>query len=183
VSPEEFSAHFDRFTSTVFRLETLQTYADPGEADRVDAFLRGLPRPERSIRTSPWLARIARTTLAGRQWLRVRVVEEPLTGYTVYEMAGYVESQAAGEQIRVALRAASWPPRSLRRDFWLMDAGTPGAFALLMNYGPAGQFKGAELVADPQILEELEAERDVAVGWSVPLNEYLVAHGNALRVA
>ena len=37
----------------------------------------------------------------------MRVVKEPLTGYTRYELAGCVESQAAGEEIRIALREAS----------------------------------------------------------------------------
>ena len=86
---EDFDAHFDRFTRTVFRLETLQDYTAPGEAERVEAFRCGRPRPERSVRTSPWLARIAVATVTeAKRWQRVRVVEEPLTGYTRYQLAG-----------------------------------------------------------------------------------------------
>lgn len=175
MTPEDFDAHFDRFSSTVFRLETLQDYT-ASEAERVAAFLRGEPRPERSIRTSPWLARVARTTLEGKSWQRVRVIEEPVTDYTRYELEGYVESQAAGEQIRIARRAgpSDFPKlAALRRDFWLFDAGLTGEFALLMHYGPRGRFNSAELITGTQVLDELVAEHDLAVKWSVPLNQYL----------
>lgn len=173
MTPGDFDAHFSRFTRTVFRLETLQNYVAPGEAEKIEAFRLGLPRPERSVRTSPWLARIAVTTVEGKRWQRVRVVEEPLTEYTRYEMAGYVESQAAGEEIRVVRRTAAPAIPSLTRDFWLFDAGTPQAYALLMDYGPMGRFDGASLITDVPTLLEFTAERDLALRWSVPLNEYL----------
>lgn len=164
----DIDPYFDRFTSTVFRLETLQDYTAPGEAEAIAAFRRGDPLPERSVRTEPWLARIAVSTVAeGKQWQRVRVVEEPLTDYTQYELAAYVESQAAGEEIRIARSAP------LRRDFWLFDAGLPGECALLMHYSPAGEWEGAEVVTDAAVLAEFRDERGLAMRWSVPLNEYL----------
>lgn len=170
---DDFDAPFDNFTSTVFRLETLQDYTAPGEAERIAAFLHGAPRPERSVRTSPWLARIAVSTATqGKHWQRVRVVEEPLTDYTRYELASYVESQAAGEEIRI-VRSDPGGFRGLRRDFWLFDAGLPGACALLMNYSAKGEWEGGELTDDPVTLRRLENARDAALGWSVPLNEYL----------
>jgi len=170
----DFDAHFDRFTSSVFRLETLQDYTAPGEAYRIEAFLRGQPRPERSVRTSPWLARIAVSTATqGKRWGRVRVVEEPLTDYTRYEFAGYVESQAAGEEIRIVRRAASRALSVLRQDFWLFDAETVDACALLMDYAADGTWLGGELVTDLARLQRFRAERDLALAYSVPLNEYL----------
>lgn len=176
---EDFDAHFGRFTRTVFRLETLQDYTAPGEAQRIEAFRRGLPRPERSVRTSPWLARIAVTTVTeGKRWQRVRVVEEPLTGYTRYQMAGYAESQAAGEEIRIVRRTTAPALATLRRDFWLFDAGTQEAFALLLDYSPTGEWRGGELTTDPQALLGLQAERDLALRWAVALNEYLAHVAN-----
>lgn len=172
MTPDDFDAHFNRFTSTVFRLETMQYYA--GEDEQVEALRRGLPRKERSVRTSRWLARIAVTTVGnGKQWQRVRVVEEPLTAYTEHEMQSYVESQAAGEEVRIASRTAHPVLASLHREFQLFDAGTPGVFALLMEYDTQGGFVDADLVTSPRILQEFEAERDLALRWSVPLNEYL----------
>ena len=126
------------------------------------------------MRTSPWLARIAVTTVTQeKRWQRVRVVEEPLTGYTRYQMAGYVESQAAGEEIRIVRRTAAPALATLRRDFWLFDAGTPGACALLLDYSPAGEWRGGQLTTDQQALLELQAEQDLALQWAVPLNDYL----------
>lgn len=179
MTPAELGAHFDRFTRTAFRLECLQHYG--GEEDRQQAFGAGLPLPERSVRTSPWLARIAVTTATqGKRWQRVRVVEEPLTEYTRYELASYVESQAAGEEIRIARREAV-PVTAMRGDFWLFDPGTPEAFALILDYAPGGKFMNAELVTEPEMLEYCAAERDLALRSSVPLNEYLA--GKAVRAA
>ena len=76
------------------------------EDERLRAFPLGLPRPERSVRTSPWLAHIARTTSAGKSWRRVRVVGWPLTEYERYQMIGYRVSAATGDVIRIAGRSA-----------------------------------------------------------------------------
>src|SRR5690242_2888187 len=69
---------FEVFTVSAFGLETLRAYAAPGEEDRVRAFRRGLPLPERPARTSRWLRRIAATTATGKTWHRVRVLDRPL---------------------------------------------------------------------------------------------------------
>ena len=56
----DLNACFDLFERTAERLEALPAYAVGGaEEERLRAFRLGLPRPERSVRTSPWLARIA----------------------------------------------------------------------------------------------------------------------------
>jgi hypothetical protein len=67
-----------------------------------------------------------------------------LTGYTLYELAGYVESQLAGEEIRIARREASPALATLRRDFWMFDARTSDEFALPMNYAPRGEYEGRD---------------------------------------
>jgi len=72
---------FEVFTVSAFRLETLRAYTAPGEQDRVRAFRRGLPLPERPAPASRWLARIAATTAAGKSWHRVRVLDRPLSEY------------------------------------------------------------------------------------------------------
>ncbi len=111
----------------------------PGEADRIEAFRRGLPRPERSVRTWPWLARIAVNPAAGKQ--RVRVLDEPLTEYQRYQLGGYVESQAVGDEIRVARRgAAPHLAAALATDFWLFD----GTTAVILAYDGEGAFTSAQ---------------------------------------
>ena len=77
------------------------------------------------MRTSPWLARIAETTAAGKSWHRIRAVSWPLTEYERYQMIGYQESAAAGDVIRIADRAAHRELAALDRDFWLFDAEGP----------------------------------------------------------
>jgi hypothetical protein len=146
VTPEEFDALFDSFRSAVFRLEALPAYAGQ-EDDRMHAFYLGEPLPERSVRTEPWLARIAMTTITERKsWIRVRVVDEPLTEFQRYQLEPYRESQAAGEQILIVARAELG---DAGEDFWLFDAGAPDARGVLMHYDEDHNWVGADLVTDP----------------------------------
>lgn len=167
---EEFAALFDTFQHTAFRLECLQTYDVSQEVEAVRAFREGRPRPERSVRTSPWLRRVAVTTAQGKQWSRVRVVSYPLTEYTRYELVGYVESQAAGERI---LLVDYDKVGDLGPDFWLFDAGTLAARAVLMRYTVGGKIEGFDLVTDPAHLERLRAIQHLVESHAVPLNEFL----------
>ncbi|WP_328996332.1 hypothetical protein OG394_16940 [Kribbella sp. NBC_01245] len=173
MSFDEFDSHFDRFATDVFRLETLQTYAVSEEDSRIHAFRNGTPRPVRSVLNTPWLARIAVTTVAGKSWQRVHVVDHPLSEYLRYELVGYVESQAAGEQISIAERAADPSLAELSKDFWLFDADSTDAYVVLMDYDGDGQFIGFEHSTDPAILQRCRTERDLALKHSVGLNTYL----------
>lgn len=166
-----FDALFDSFDHTAFRLEALPAYAVGGsEGERLHAFREGLPRPERSVRTSPWLARIAMTTAtAGKSWSRVRVVDTPLTDYQRYQMESLRESQAAGEEILVVTRTQVG---DVGPDFWLFDADTPGAHAVQLNYGPGGEFGGFQQVPTDR-LAEIHERRDRALAAAVPLNVFL----------
>ncbi|HEX3816228.1 MAG TPA: hypothetical protein VHX59_25595 [Mycobacteriales bacterium] len=172
MTADEFDALFDRFAVSVFRLETFQQYR-VGEDDEIAAWLQGEPKPERSVRTSPWLARIARTTIVdGKEWSRIHLVEEPLTDYLRYEFSAYVESQAAGEQIRIADRTSA--NLDFNEDFWLFDESRDDAYAIAMRYAEDGSMHGFELVTDPPTLARYTAMKGAAWGASVPLNDYLV---------
>jgi hypothetical protein len=182
VTPEEFDACFDRFTVSVWRLETLQWYAVEEEQERISAWREGLPRPERSVRTSPWLRRIAVSTAAGKQWGRVHVVERPLSEYIRYEFGGYIESAAAGEEIRIADRSADSGLAAAGPDFWLFDGDTADAYAILMSYDDEGHWLGAEYTTDRTALEKCRQTQALALRHSVPLNVYLASIGaDALR--
>ncbi|BCJ51813.1 hypothetical protein Asp14428_32880 [Actinoplanes sp. NBRC 14428] len=52
---------------SVFRLETLNSYAAPGEVDMLRAFNAGHPMPPRSPATDPWLRMVADSVQAGRR--------------------------------------------------------------------------------------------------------------------
>jgi hypothetical protein len=170
VTPEEFDALFDSFRSAVFRLEALPAYAGQ-EDDRMHAFYLGEPLPERSVRTEPWLARIAMTTITERKsWIRVRVVDEPLTEFQRYQLEPYRESQAAGEQILIVARAELG---DAGEDFWLFDAGAPDARGVLMHYDEDHNWVGADLVTDPAAVATLDRRRQAALAKAVPLNTFL----------
>ncbi|HMH39353.1 MAG TPA: hypothetical protein VK584_20665 [Streptosporangiaceae bacterium] len=164
---------FEVFKVSAFRLETLSTYAVPAEEEGLRAFRLGLPRPERSVRTSSWLRRIADTTAAGKSWRRVRVLVRPLSESECYQLLGYRESAEAGEVIRIADRSACADLDTLARDFWLFDAGTAKPFAALMNYDHAGEYLGAAVTAEPAVIMACVTARNLAHRCSVPLGVYL----------
>lgn len=170
MNAEELAARFDAFNRSAFRLETLQHYAISAEDERLRAFREGLPRPERSVRTSEWLRRVALTTAAGKSWSRVHLIREPLSEYLRYELVGYVESAAVGEEIRLAWHAPDLPDVG---DFWLFDAETSAASAVLMHYGHDGRVLGFEEVSDAKALDHLRAVRDQAWARSWTLAEHL----------
>jgi Family of unknown function (DUF6879) len=143
------------------------------ETERIAAFLRGEPRPEWSVRTSPWLARIAARTAAGRSWRRVHVVRLPLSDYLRYELVGYVESQACGEQIRITDQSAGRADAIALGDFWLFDADTPAASAIDMSYDANGSWTGADLVTDARQLNDRHRAAERIWSAGTPLNHFL----------
>ena len=173
---DEFDALFDRFAGSAFHLETHQNYAISEEDERLRAFLEGLPRPERSVRTSPWLRRVAVTTAAGKRWGRVHIIEHPLSQYLRYQLIGYVEAQATGEDIRLADRGEHPELTALGPDSWLFDAGTEQAFGVLLHFDDAGHLLDIDAVRDTAGIAELERQREVALAHSVSLAEYLATH-------
>ena len=171
VTPDEFDAAFDEFQISAFRLETLQQYAVSAEDTRLRAFREGLPRPERSIRTSPWLQRIAATTMGGKKWARVRLVRHPLTEYTAYELISFVESVTVGDEIRIVDLNTHPELTNLGPDLRYFDAGQPGEFAIVMHYDAAGAVLGYERTLDVSWCRE---QHETALSSSTSLAEYLV---------
>lgn len=174
----EFVEVFQRFADSptsrrVFRWESLQTYAVDQEDASLAAFRAGTERPERSIRTDPWLARIARSTLAGKEWLRVRYVSEPRTEYTDWELVSYVESQTAGERIYITLDA---DPANSLTDFWLFTGDDPtDDCAVLMHYDDAGVPREFEYRTGEGYIAALVLTARRLEHAAMPLNAYLAA--------
>jgi hypothetical protein len=164
---------FEVSTASAFRLETLRAYATPGEQDRVRAFRRGLPLPERPAAASRSLRRIAATAAAGKTWHRVRVLDRPLSEDECYRVLGYRECAEAGEVIRIADRSAYPALATLARDFWLFDADTARPFAALLNHNHAGEYLGAAVTTEPAVLMACTTARNLAQQHSVPLGTYL----------
>jgi hypothetical protein len=166
-----FDDLFNNFTHSAFRLETLPQYLVDEESEDFATWKAGRSLPERSPRTSPWLRRIQDTTWSGKAWCRVHVVDKPLSEYVRYEVVGYRESAAAGEDVRIADRAASQLLEGLTSDFWLFDGDTDHAVAVLMRYDLAGHFIGWDPTEDPVTIRSCRERRDIALAYSLPLAE------------
>jgi hypothetical protein len=174
LTPAEFDALFDGFAATVARLEALPAYAVGGaEAERLRAFREGSPRPLRSVRTDPWLARIAVSTVtSGKSWMRVRVVDEPMSDYQRYQLQSYRESQAVGEQVYLARHTVAG---DVGVDFWLFDEDGERPLAVLMHYYPDGRLDRRELVEQLDRVADLAARLHRVEALAVPLNEFLTS--------
>ena len=171
MTPEALAC-FDRFRSSAFRLECRQAYLVEDEREELADWRAHRPRPEYSVRTSPWLARIATDTLAGKRWQRVRVVDLPLGEYIRWQLQDYISAAATGDDIRL-LNRADHPTLALDEDFWLFDADTEQPFAIALAYDDAGRPGTHQLVTEPA---RIVAYRDLrAATWaaSVPLNAFL----------
>lgn len=176
MTPEDFDALFENFRSTAYRLETLPFY-DVGsigqEAERFAAFRENRPIPERSVRTDPWMQRIARTAVAGKAWKRVRVVDEPLSEFERYELISLVEAQAVGDENFIVLRREVGPVP----DMWLFDADMPERHAVLMDYDPQGKWRGCRLVTDGHEMIPLVNAWNRALTLAEPLAYFLAETG------
>lgn len=174
MTTEGFDALFDAFTRSAYRLETLPAYAIPDEDPSYRAWLDGTARPERSVRTSPWMRRIAVTTAAGKTWSRTRVLDTPLTDYQRFQMPAYLESQAVGEQIRIVRRGEV---DDTRPDFWLFDDETDSPWAIWMIYSDSGEFTGYKVMRQPSLIKALRLRRQTFDALTIPLAEFLALSG------
>jgi hypothetical protein len=164
---------FERFDRTCHRIEALDRYDAPGEAEALEAFQQGRPLPERSVQTSPWLANIQQTTAAGKSWSRTRVVRWPLTPYQRFQFSyGYPPSIKAGEVIGVADRTEH--PRLAELDeFWLFDAEGPRPYVALMDYTETGAWLGCEVTSEPEVITRCRDQVRAASLFAVPLATFL----------
>ena len=167
---------FDLFQASAFRLEALPVYTVPAEAGSLEAFGQGQALPERSARTSPWLARIGQTTAAGKSWSRTRVVGRPLTLYERYQLSyGYPPSAQAGEVIAIADRASHPELAGIDGDFWLFDEDSD-PFAAVMTYDAGGAYLGSVVTADPAVIGRCQERKRFAERYAVPLDTFLGQH-------
>ncbi len=144
---DEFNALFEGFERTAFRVEARDRYDVADERQEFAAFLSGEDLPRRTPENDPWLARVAKARASGRTVERVRVVAQPLTDYTRFELAGYPDNVAAGEKVWIVARSElseadqAWA----NEDFWIFDDET----VVLIQYDDQDRFLGVERVEEP----------------------------------
>lgn len=169
---------FRWYHTSAIRLETLQAYsAGEAEAERMAAWKRGHPIPERSVRTNDYLREVAAGVLAGRERQRFRIVDHPASEYTRFEtLVSYPESAAAGEEIRIAVRGGGSPDAQkalagIASDAWFFDLGTEDEACVLLEYEADGTFTAVHLATevDHRYLRRLLAK---TAEHSIPLAEY-----------
>lgn len=176
VPDDEFSALFENFRSSVFRLEALDHYwvEDDG---RYQAFIEGRPRPEVTPGRDQWLKMIASGVANGKRWERVHVIDT-LSSYVRFELeSGYPELTASGERIGI-LEAQkhggrdAWP----QRDFWLFDDET----VVWMDYDAEGRLSDRIKTTDNNTVQECIAQRaamlTAAESYENFLRRYKAAH-------
>ncbi|PSK85954.1 hypothetical protein CLV63_13713 [Murinocardiopsis flavida] len=166
---DELVQIFDDFQHTAFRLETLQRYAEDGEAEPFDRFLSdGSMGPSESM--EKWCAELRDKTARGLRQGRVHVVTEPLSDYMRFECAaGYRHSAPAGEQIRIlAVQDGEWPQGLPHLDYWLFDSHQ----LVRMDYRADDLLLTPVLVTDPEQIVAANTWRDRAIHLSIPYADY-----------
>lgn len=168
ITPDQTKAWyalFESFEQSGYRLEGLQTYTSPPEAEPFERFLAGKPL---GVEPTWWIGIVTGHKEAGTSMSRVRIVREPLTDYTRFEFAVYPMMAAAGEDIRVIV-ANGDEPTLPDHDYWLFD----DTDLWMMEYEGAGVFVGARLIEDKAVVARHCEWRDTAMASSVPLDQYL----------
>lgn len=160
------------FTSTLFRLETLDRYDVGSDGGDLARYLAGEPGPDMA-RKGPWMEQIRSEVARGLHTYRVHVVRGPLTGYLRFEFEwGYAYNARAGEHIRILdLTERPAPAALASEDFWLIGHD----HAIAMRYDPDGRFTGAEL-APANAVPRYRAARDAAWAAAAPFAAWWDAH-------
>jgi uncharacterized protein DUF6879 len=161
---------FEDFEFSAFRLELLQRYDDPGEAEAIRRFRAGEPihPPEDA---GWWAGLVGRARARGATVQRVHVVVEPPSDYLCFELAVYAASVACGEDVRI-LPVAAGEQAELGlpgHDYWLFDSRT----LAVLRYDAAGRLVTVELVSDPAAVVRHNHWRDAALARSIPYDVYM----------
>ncbi|MGH3796673.1 MAG: DUF6879 family protein [Pseudonocardiaceae bacterium] len=167
-----FDDQFEQAQTSIFRLETLQSYGNSGEDPAFEAFLSGRPHLITAGKRE-WISLVRDRVSAGCRMHRVHVITEPLTDYLRFELTwGYAPNVEAGEDIGVIPVADGQPwPAELPQatDFWLFDASVLYG----MCYGPDGTWLDVELITDRDQVAQACRWRDAALILAMPWRHYV----------
>lgn len=166
---DAWAALFTGFNKSAYRLEAQQIYSNDAEDAGLARFLAGEPH---GVDLSWSISKLKSQVAVGRTQASVRVVIEPPTDYTRFEISMYPEFTAAGEDLRIiSLPEGGWPEDVPHHDYWLFDDRD----VWRMHYGDDYRWTGAELIDDEATIADHLRWRDAAQAQAVPLHEYLAA--------
>lgn len=169
LTEQQLGEYIDRhFTSTLFRLETLETYDVGGDDEDFRRYLAGQSGP-----TSKWPEVVRGEVASGKHTYRVHLVNGPLTDYLRYEFEWcYGPNASAGEHIRILDTVeAHKPAEVLDEDFWIVDDEQ----LIRMHYSRTGEFEGATLGSADE-LPRFRTARDAAWSSATDFSEYWRRH-------
>jgi hypothetical protein len=157
------------FDHSAWRLELLDWYTSPATEQRLARFLAG--EQVTAAERAPWLSMLRRDRAAGKTIGRVHVISE-LTDYLEYELACYQSSGQAGEDIRILPASLAAGLDLPGFDYWLFDAGQPGACVAVNVYGERGAWLRAEIITESGFVADCCRWRDAAMSRAIPLDAY-----------
>jgi hypothetical protein len=174
-----FDGPFQSARVEILKLETRQTYREPGNpswesmiAGDMNKAMRLLPATREEDR--PFYADLRKR---GVQFLRCRPVMLPLSRYLDWELACYDLNAAEGEDIRFVLASAvSDLLEYLHHDFVLVD----DTVALVHDYDADGEIRGGWEVSEASAISSLRAMFDAFAARCAPYRLFLEERGVVL---
>lgn len=164
---EEFNTEIFSAQRYAWRWEQQQTYLVEREQGQVAAFLAGHPIPPTDNPSMvAYLNRVHRMVrIEGRQLGRVRIIDEPATGYQRWLQWIDGWARAAGEDIhylsRPVLQQMGRPPVEPDDDWWLID----GERLLVLRF-EASRLIQLELVIDEPEIRLARLWRLAVISWA-----------------
>lgn len=156
---------------SIFRLETLASYAVGSDGGDFARYLRGEPGPDME-RKRTWHKVLQADRDRGVRNYRVHVVRSPISPYCRYEMEwGYAYNTPFEDISILDLAEVDRPADLADHDFFLVDGRT----AVRMHYDDDGRYLGAEVLSAADGPRYREA-REAAWAAAVPFARYWAAH-------
>lgn len=163
LSPDQFAELFDSFEHSAFRLELQAEYSVTFERDLFDKFLAGNPEPPTQEVFRAWYAKVADQVAAGITLERVRLVDEPPTGYQRWTRYMDRWNLEAGEKIHYLARSRAEEvgvtDAFAGRDFWLFDDQR----LVTMTFDDEHRCVATELSTTETDLQRARSWRDLAI--------------------
>jgi hypothetical protein len=173
VSEDEFARMLATPERSRFRLEVQPAYTIGEEQPEFERFLAGRPRsPSEIAWWKDYLDQAAALTRRGVSVSRIRVVDQPPTGYQRWLIWADPWYAAAGETVRYLTRAMALRIGLPMADDWeLLD----DARLVIMRFTGTGDLDGKALVTDPATVATYRAWRDLAVAHATPAGQIAAA--------
>ena len=171
-----FRPYWKSVGSKVRKLETRQTYREPGNRSWEVLLQEGLSEalellPEARAVDVPLYTSLQER---GVRFVRVRPVELPMSLYLQWELGCYDFNSSYGEEIRV-LDSNDFAVRfgeQVHHDFMVFD----DLIAFIHDYDDEGEIRGGWMVSSPPGIRELSNVYDLILGASIPYRDYLHKH-------